>query len=55
MTLGIGFVAGIGRAQVVFGFILWAVLGTIWWYFLGISIEAWIRRFSRNGERGLNS
>ena len=53
MTLGIGFV--IGRAQVAFGFILWAVLGTIWWYFLGISIEVWIRRFSRNAERGLNS
>jgi hypothetical protein len=57
MTLGIGFVAGIGRAQVAFGFILWAVLGTIWWYFLGISIEAWIRRFSRKAGtvRGLNS
>ena len=55
MTLGIGFVAGIGRAQVAFGFILWAVFGTIWWYFLGISIEVWIRRFSRNAERGLNS
>ena len=57
MTLGIGFVAGIGRAQVAFGFILWAVLGTIWWYFLGISIEVWIRRFSRNAEtiRKLNS
>jgi hypothetical protein len=25
---------------------LWGVIGTIWWYFLGISIEAWIRRFS---------
>jgi hypothetical protein len=57
MTLGIGFVAGIGRAQVAFGFILWAVLGTIWWYFLGISIEAWIRRFSRKAGtvRELNS
>jgi len=57
MTLGIGFVVGIGRAQVAFGFILWAILGTIWWYFLGISIEVWIRRFSRKAEtgRGLNS
>ena len=55
MTLGIGFVAGIGRAQVALGFISWAVLGTIWWYFLGISIEVWIRRFSRNAERRLNS
>jgi hypothetical protein len=26
---------------------LWGVTGTIWWYFLGISIEAWIRRFSK--------
>lgn len=57
MTLGIGFVAGIGRAQVAFAFILWAVLGTIWWYFLGIYIEVWIRRFSRKAEtvRGSNS
>src|ERR1700686_743041 len=57
MTLGIGFVAGIGGAQAAFGFILWAVLGTIWWYFLGISIEVWIRRFSRKAEtgRGLKS
>jgi len=57
MTLGIGFVAGIGRAQVASGFILWAVLGTIWWYFLGISIEVWIRRLSKKAGtvRGLNS
>jgi hypothetical protein len=26
---------------------LWGVTGTIWWYFLGISIEAWIKRFSK--------
>ena len=26
---------------------LWGVAGTIWWYFLGISIEAWIKRFSK--------
>src|ERR1700676_3361652 len=26
---------------------LWGVTGTIWWYFLGISIEAWITRFSK--------
>ena len=57
MTSGIGFVAGVGRTQIAFGFISWAVLGTIWWYFLGISIEVWIRRFSRKAEtgRGLNS
>src|SRR5882724_6927375 len=29
------------------GLILWAVLGTLWWFVLGISIEAWIRRFRR--------
>jgi|ERR1700745_2424489 hypothetical protein len=28
------------------------VFGTIWWYFLGLSIEAWIRRLS--GRRRLN-
>jgi hypothetical protein len=35
---------------------VWFVLGTMWWYFLGISIEAWIRRFSRKAGpvRGLN-
>jgi hypothetical protein len=26
--------------------VLWGVLGTVWWYLLGLSIEAWIRRFS---------
>jgi hypothetical protein len=26
---------------------LWGVTGTIWWYFLGISIEAWIKRFTK--------
>jgi hypothetical protein len=25
----------------------WGAIGTIWWYFLGISIEAWIKRFSK--------
>jgi hypothetical protein len=28
------------------------LFGTIWWYFLGLSIEAWIRRLL--GRRGLN-
>ena len=27
---------------------LWGAIGTIWWYFLGLSIEAWIKRFSKN-------
>jgi hypothetical protein len=49
MTLGIG-LGVVGRAQTAFAFIVWAVLGTIWWYFLGASIEAWIRRFSRKAE-----
>jgi hypothetical protein len=26
---------------------LWGVTGTVWWFFLGISIEAWIKRFSK--------
>ena len=26
---------------------LWGVTGTRWWYFLGISIEAWGKRFSK--------
>jgi hypothetical protein len=30
-----------------FPWALWGVTGTIWWYFLGISIEAWIKRFSK--------
>ena len=24
---------------------LWGIIGTVWWYFLGLSIEAWVRRF----------
>jgi hypothetical protein len=29
------------------------VFGTIWWYFLGLSIETWIRRLSgRQGPNG---
>lgn len=57
LTLGIG-VSVVGRAQVAFAFILWGVLGTAWWFFLGISIETWIRRFSSSKAatvRGLNS
>jgi hypothetical protein len=23
----------------------WGIVGTIWWYWLGRSIEAWVRRF----------
>ena len=55
LTLGIG-LGVVGRAQIAFAFTVWFVLGTIWWYFLGISIEAWIRRFSRKAGtvRGLN-
>ena len=53
LTLGIGFVAGVGHARVALSFILWAVLGTIWWYLLGVSIEAWIRRFSSTAETRL--
>jgi len=26
---------------------LWGVTGTIWWYFLGVSMEAWIKRFAK--------
>jgi len=29
---------------------LWGIVGTIWWYFLGLSIEAWTRRPSRAKE-----
>lgn len=25
---------------------LWGIVGTVWWYLLGVSIEAWIRRLS---------
>jgi hypothetical protein len=32
-------------------FALWGVLGTVWWYFLGLSIEAWGRRFSRKPKK----
>jgi len=31
--------------------ILWGVLGTGWWYLLGISIEAWIKRLSKWNEK----
>jgi hypothetical protein len=30
---------------VAFG--LWGVLGTVWWYFLGISMEAWVGRIKK--------
>lgn len=49
LTLGIG-VGVVGGGRVAFAFVVWAVLGTIWWYFLGISIESWIRRFSRKPQ-----
>jgi hypothetical protein len=26
--------------------VLWGIAGTIWWYFLGVSIEAWMRRLA---------
>ena len=26
---------------------LWGVLGTFWWYALGLSIEAWLRRLAK--------
>jgi hypothetical protein len=26
---------------------LWGFMGTLWWYFLGISIEDWIKRLSK--------
>ena len=32
-------------------FVLWGVLGTGWWYVLGISIEAWVKRFSRTRKK----
>src|SRR5438445_10259747 len=32
-----------GEAKLV----LWGVLATGWWYVLGISIEVWVKRFSR--------
>ena len=45
-TLGIG-LGAVGRAQIAFALTVWFVLGTAWWYFLGVSIEVWTRRFSR--------
>lgn len=30
--------------------VLWAVLGTLWWFLLGLSIEAWIRRLRRSPQ-----
>jgi hypothetical protein len=56
LTVGVGFGAA-DRAQIAFAFAVWFVLGTIWWYFLGVSIEAWIRRFSKQAGtvRGSNS
>lgn len=29
---------------------VWLVVGTVWWYFLGRSIEAWVNRFRRRSE-----
>src|SRR6266404_1208385 len=29
---------------------MWGVVGTVWWYFLGLSVEACRRRFSRKPE-----
>lgn len=31
----------------VLTWIAWGVTGTIWWYLLGISIEAWQKRLTR--------
>src|SRR5258705_13305758 len=39
ITLGTGHYSG--------SLLFCGVLGTGWWYVLGISIEAWIKRFSR--------
>lgn len=36
-------------------FVLWGVFGTVWWYFLGISIEAWVKRISRKRENTTDS
>ena len=53
LTLGIG-LGVVGTGRVAFAFVVWAVLGTIWWYFLGISIEAWIRRVRSSKPESLH-
>lgn len=30
--------------------VAWGASGTIWWYLLGISIEAWIKRFKKKHQ-----
>lgn len=30
--------------------ISWCVIGTLWWFLLGLSIEAWLRRFRRSPQ-----
>jgi hypothetical protein len=32
------------------GLVLWAILGSTWWFFLGMSIEAWMKRFRRKPQ-----
>src|SRR5260370_9055209 len=37
--------------KVWLAFGLWGVAGTIWWYFLGVSIEKWKRLLSGTSEK----
>ena len=39
--------AGEAERSLAPALIIWAVLGTVWWFLLGLSTEAWMRRFRR--------
>jgi hypothetical protein len=30
--------------------LLWVFAGSLWWFFLGVSIEAWVKRLRRKPE-----
>jgi hypothetical protein len=36
--------------SLVHGLVLWAILGSAWWFFLGMSIEAWVKRLRRKPQ-----
>jgi hypothetical protein len=51
---GVGLMWDEGQTNTSFtiGMIIWAVVGTLWWFLLGLSIEAWVRRLSRKSAPG---
>ena len=45
LAFGIAFTS---EAKAGIAFVLWGVVGTLWWYLLGCAVDALIRRFRGN-------